>query len=167
MLRVISSIDVKDCSLQTDEYIPISFQCSEAASLIPLYWRTGDFKKSLIEVGLNKNTGAICTVTVTAIGSCSRTRVGGSVEATNIHLGLPVCEISNWPEDRFKDEPFTFVTLVGEDSLSIWIAPKAPLKSVYEIGPASFVTDTEGYLRLLHFKDLSPFDIDRIIKTVS
>ena len=167
MLRVISSTDVKDCTLQAGDYIPISFRCAEVASPTPLYWRTGDFKKSLIEVGLNQNTGAIGKVTVTLIGSYLRTRVEDSGGATNVQHGLPTCEISDWPIDRFKDEPFTFATLIGEDSVSIWVAPEAPLKTIYEVGRVCFVTDNEGNLRLLQFKDLKRSTLDEIIKTVN
>jgi hypothetical protein len=167
MLRVTSSSDVKDCTLQVGDYVPISFRCAEAASLTPFYWRTGDFKKSLLEVGLNQNTGVICKVTVTLIGNYSRAEVEYSTEAITVHHGLPTCEISDWPKDRFKDEPFTFATLIGEDSVAIWVAPEAPLSSIYEIGQVCFGTDREGCLRLLRFKDLSRFNLDRMIQTVS
>jgi hypothetical protein len=104
MLRVISSTQVTDCTLQLEDYLPISFRCADAASPIPLYWRTGDFKKSLLEIGLNQNTGAICKVTVTLIGSYSRTEIDDSTEVTTVHAGLPICDVSDWPKDRFRDE---------------------------------------------------------------
>jgi hypothetical protein len=132
----------------------------------PLYWRTGDFKKSLLEIGLNQNTGAICRVTVTLIGSYSTTGLGDPTEVTTAHAGLPICDIGDWPKDRFKDEPFTFATLMGEDSVSIWVAPEAPLRNIYEVGPVCFATDGVGFLRLLQFKNLSRFNLDRVRTTV-
>ena len=167
MLRVISSIDVKGCTLEAGDYVPISFRCQEVASPTPLYWRTGDFKNSLIEVGLNQNSGAICRVTITLIGSYSRTRIEDAVEATDVHRGIPICEISDWSGDRFKDEPFAFTTFIGEDSVSIWVAPEATLKSTYEIGGVCFITDGEGYLRLLQFKGINRSKLDQVTKTVS
>lgn len=164
MLRVITSTEVNDCTLQVED-LPISFHCAEVASRTPFYWRTGDFKKSLLEIGLNQNTGAICKVTVTLIGSHYKMEVEDST-TTIAHDSLPICDVSEWPKDKFKDEPFGFSTLIGEDSVSIWIAPEAPLKMTYEIGRVGFAADREGYLRLLRFKDLSRFELDRVMKTV-
>ena len=138
MLRIIGSTEVNNCTLQVEDYLPISVRCAEIASLTPLYWRTGDFKKSLLEISMNQNTGAICKVTVTLVGNYSRTELEGFRDAIAVESRLPVCDISEGPNDRFKDEPFTFTTLVGEDSVSIWLTPMAPIKIIYKIEPSPF-----------------------------
>jgi hypothetical protein len=130
--------------------------------LTPLYWRTGDFKKSLLEIGMNENTGAICKVTVPLIGNCSTTESEDFLDATRVKSSLPLCDISDWPKERFKDEPFTFATLVGKDSVLIWLTPTVPVKTIYEIGQVHFGADGEGNLRLLQFKILSRVNLDHV-----
>lgn len=167
MLRIIGSTEVEICTVQVTDYLPISVRCAEVASLTPLYWRTGDFKKSLLEIGLNQNTGAICKVTVTLIGNYLKETVEDFPEASILQGCLPICDITGWPGDRFKDELFAFTTLIGEDSVSIWVAPEEPLSTIYEFGQIRFATDREGYLRLIQFKDVNEFDLDLVIRSVT
>lgn len=166
MLRIIGSTELNVCSVQVADYLPISVRCTQVASPTPLYWRTGDFKKSLLEIGLNQNTGELYRVTVTLIGNYSRGEIEAFAEARTVQGSVPICDISGWPADRFKDEPFTFTTLIGEDSVSIWLGPTASLKTIYEIGHVRFAADGEANLRVLQFTHLSRSDLDRIIKTI-
>ena len=165
MLRITGVTEVANCTLEIDDYIPISVRCAEVSSLTPLYWRTGDFKRSLLEIGLNQSTGAICKVTVTLIGRYLKAKAEDFAEAAVVR-GLPICDISEWPSDRFKDESFTFPTFVGEDSLSIWVAPQAPLSRIYEVSQIRFAADDEGYLRLMQFTDINQADLERVMKSV-
>jgi len=156
MLRIIGSTEVENCTLEVSDYVPISFRCAEVISLSPLYWRTGDFKKSLLEIGLNQNTGAICKVTVTLIANYLKKTVGDFSEASIHRACLPICDISGWPSDRFRDESFAFTALIAEDSVSIWVAPEAPIGTIYEFSQIRFAADGQGYLRLVQFNDVNP-----------
>jgi hypothetical protein len=111
---------------------------------------------------MNENTGAICKVTVPLIGNCSTTESEDFLDATRVKSSLPLCDISDWPKERFKDEPFTFATLVGKDSVLIWLTPMVPIKTIYEIGQVHFGADGEGNLRLLQFKILSRVNLDHV-----
>ena len=167
MIRIVGSTEVDNCTFQVSDYGPISVRCAEAISLTSLYWRTGDFKKSLLEIGLNQSTGAICKVTVTLIGNYLKKTVEDFGEASFLRGCLPICDISGWPSDRFKDESFAFTTLIGEDTVSIWVAPEAPISTIYQCGQIRFVADGEGYLRLMQFTDVNEFDLDLVIRSVT
>ncbi len=167
MLRIVGSAEVDNCTLQVSDYVPISVRCVELTSSTPLYWRTGDFKRSLLDIGLNQNTGAICKVTVTLIANYFKKTIEDLGEASILRGCLPICDISSWPSDRFKDESFAFTTLIGENSVSIWMAPEAPLSAIYECGQIRFAADGAGYLRLMQFNDVNESDIDQVIRLVT
>lgn len=62
-------IEEKACenlTIDIDEYIPFIVEI-ESGLTPPLYWRGGDGELSLIEIGLNKNNGAVCSATLTKI----------------------------------------------------------------------------------------------------
>jgi hypothetical protein len=71
MLEVIGFHPVEDTALEIDEYVPLRFRCQDTFDPVPLYWRTGDFHRQLIEIGLNPYSGAVCKITVTGLGEHS------------------------------------------------------------------------------------------------
>lgn len=165
MLRVQGSISVKGCRLQIDDYVPLSFRCPSAMSGLPLYWRSGDFERSLIEVGLNRQSGAICKVTATLIDALTLIPTQNTIDWNDTVEGLPVCEIADWSADGYMDEPAPLITLIGTNYVSIWVAPETKLNAKFVAGDVQFGVDDQGFLRLLTFKVDSERDIERIIGT--
>ena len=104
MLQIVGFTEGNNCSLQVG-YLLISVWCEEAASSTPLYWRTGDFKSSLLQNGLQQNTGAICKVTVTFIGNDLKKAVEEPVIAiSNEFFAVEL--------DKFQRRTYSILTIV-------------------------------------------------------
>lgn len=51
--------------IEFDVYTPINIEFGNISEDKTVYWRTGDFKKSLIEIGFAQKTGEIRSITLT------------------------------------------------------------------------------------------------------
>ncbi len=125
MLTIKEEKNSEQESVEMDVYIPFSakFGTDEVS---PIYWRGGDGKLSLVEIGL-KEDGEICSVTLTSINQknvalSDRALPNGAIEKE----GLPVFDTTGWPcdlkdfSDRFQDEFDSEAMLtIGRDYISL------------------------------------------------
>ena len=166
MLQVKDIHIVSRISLEIDEYIPLSLKCSDSPIDLPLYWRTGNFTKSLITVGLNPTTGAIYSVTVTQIERLEELREDFDGDLQHSLSGVPACEIGGWPSDRYKDEPGLFAVSIREQSVFVEFGcPVKPLVQ-YQAGNVTFYVDANSNLFALRFSGIKEVDMERIVSSV-
>src|SRR5699024_12551131 len=73
MLKVTDFEVTEPVNIEYDVYTPINIEFGtwNKSKEPTLYWRTGDFKKSLIEIVLGKSTGSIRSITLTLSESVS------------------------------------------------------------------------------------------------
>lgn len=92
-------------TIEIDQYIPIKIKwgkwdlCSENT----FYWRTGDFKKSLIEVGIASKSGLIRSVTLVHSDYISFEQMENDLTNTVEH-GAPMFLINSVEEKTRLDE---------------------------------------------------------------
>jgi hypothetical protein len=169
MLKVVGSVPQQSYKLEIDDYVPISFRFYEMKTGVPLYWRTGNFKTSLIEVGLNPASGAIYRITVTSFKDAIMTSNSWEKSTSKIIEGIPLCDLHLWEgveqfSDRFKGEPFSFLTIVGRDFVSFWLAPECNLVSQYLAGSLCIGVDGDNMIRNIAFLNLTNQEISRILR---
>ncbi|AZK47330.1 hypothetical protein [Paenibacillus lentus] len=67
MIQISEISCVKKENVEFDDYIPITVRwgANERSFDRILYWRTGDFKKSLFEMGISEQDGSLFSLTLT------------------------------------------------------------------------------------------------------
>ncbi len=168
MLQIIDSLLPKTCSLEIDDYATIVFKCRDTHSSMPIYWRTGNFKKSLIEVGMNPDTGAICCIKIPGIENAQKSEVQWEPGTKNLIEGIPICNVKDWVTDdnfsnRFRDELFDFKTVIGMDFVSFLLAPIVEAHSIYQVGQLCIGVDKSRTICKIEFNRLSKIEIERIV----
>lgn len=193
MLQVIGATDAGACSLVVDDYIPLSWRCTQAH--MPLYWRTGDLQTSLLEIGLVPESGMLCTITIVTAGGCLCPTAGVTADylaRAQRRNGLPCCatdpwleriawpDMSTWEEregawmfdalqwkGRFVDAPGPFAVSVGAEGVSVWLGDPLPLAACYVTPTLQCGVGPQADLRLLHFTGLDADARQRIIATIT
>lgn len=171
MLRVTSFAETQIAIVAVDNYIPIQARFPDVTDPVPLYWRTGDLKRQLIEVCLNPATGAVCRITVVMLGSEVRFNEPDVAESVRRVAGVPICDISRWPpdalnsEDRLRDEVARAEVGVGKNSLTLRFNP-GPEAALYSAGSVQFGVSEDGELTLIHFAGLTAEEIDTITRRI-
>ncbi len=100
--KVSNSVSEK---IEVDQYIPIKIVWGKynIFSEETLYWRTGDFKKSLIEIGIASRSGVIRSLTVV-----HSDKINFNKDKINwpelVSDGTPMFNVQSWPHNGRKDE---------------------------------------------------------------
>lgn len=66
-MKVVSISPPVQAHIECDGYVPLVIRFEGNAPWPPKYWRTGDFRHSLVEMAVDPSTGTVCKIVVTAI----------------------------------------------------------------------------------------------------
>jgi hypothetical protein len=129
----------------------------------PLYWRAGNTKRSLIEIGLEERSGELVSVTLVLANKVHdwTTNHPTHKDASVPHkIGVPICDITPWndPSDfdsMFLDESSEFEVHVAQNDISIQLGIPAPISYWISSGRFTFGVDQGGILHLIQIHDLT------------
>ncbi|NMM54748.1 hypothetical protein [Paenibacillus aquistagni] len=105
-------------TLEVDEHVPFNIEWNYISNRnLKYYWRTGDFKKSLLEIGLDSVTGLIKSMTLTNLNINS---ISEDNLPTNFSkLGVPKFDLTQWTSEKYLDYTKDFSVLLMNNGLVI------------------------------------------------
>lgn len=145
MLKVIDYKDSQPINIEYDLYTPINIEFgSWNISKEPtIYWRTGDFKKSLIEIGLGKYTGNIHSITLTLSENVHKMEsLKLDMEDINMVKGVPSFQIEESNDNTYIDEKGKLDVYIGKDRVLISFSENDAV-SILQNDTVGFVLDKE------------------------
>lgn len=145
MLKVIDYKDSQPINIEYDLYTPINIEFgSWNISKEPtIYWRTGDFKKSLIEIGLGKYTGNIRSITLTLSENVHKMEsLKLDMEDINMVKGVPSFQIEESNDNTYIDEKGKLDVYIGKDRVLISFSENDAV-SILQNDTVGFVLDKE------------------------
>jgi len=106
-----------------------------------IYWRTGDFKKSLIEVGMGKYTGNIRSITLTLSENVYKMdRLKLDMKNMTLIKGVPNFQIEEYNDKTYIDENGELNVYIGIDKVLISFS-KNDAVSIVQNDTVGFVLD--------------------------
>ncbi|MEK4505952.1 MULTISPECIES: hypothetical protein [Bacillus] len=145
MLKVIEYKDSQPINIEYDLYTPINIEFgSWNISKEPtIYWRTGDFKKSLIEIGLGKYTGNIRSITLTLSENVHKMEsLKLDMEDIIMVKGVPSFEIEESNDNTYIDEKGKLDVYIGRDKVFISFSENDAV-SILQSDTVGFTLDKE------------------------
>lgn len=145
MLKVIEYKDVQPINIEYDLYTPINIEFgSWNISKEPtIYWRTGDFKKSLIEIGLAKYTGNIRSITLTLSENVHKVEsLKLNMEDINMVKGVPSFQLEESNDNTYIDEKGKLDVYIGMDKVLITFSENDAV-SILQNDTVGFALDKE------------------------
>ncbi|MEK4396541.1 hypothetical protein [Bacillus sp. FSL K6-2860] len=145
MLKVIDYKDSQPINIEYDLYTPINIEFgSWNISKEPtIYWRTGDFKKSLIEIGLGKYTGNIRSITLTLSENVHKMEsLKLDMEDINMVKGVPSFQIEESNDNTYIDVKGKLDVYIGKDRVLISFSENDAV-SILQNDTVGFVLDKE------------------------
>lgn len=122
MLKVTEYKDSQSINIEYDLYTPINIEFgSWNISKEPtIYWRTGDFKKSLIEIGIGKYTGSLRSITLTLSENVHKME-NFKLDNKNINVikGVPNFQVEEHNDKTYIDEKGKLDVYIGLDKVLI------------------------------------------------
>lgn len=122
MLKVLEFEERQPTNIKYDLYTPINIEFGtwNISEEPTIYWRTGDFKKSLMEIGIGKYTGTIRSITLTLSENVYNIE-NDRLDIKNVKLikGIPVFHVDKFINETYIDEKGKLDVYIGSDKLII------------------------------------------------
>jgi hypothetical protein len=165
MLKINSIGECEGNVVEVDEYVPLTVRFGSGRDASPLYWRAGNGKDSLLEVGLSASTGKIVSLTVVTIPFVALQHYECLVGSGAFDVGVPVFCVGGWASggsysNRFLDDfSVGFDLFVGTDRACIVFDVQQDIVQLIRNGSASFGVSSRGELLSI---EVSCLDVDKM-----
>ncbi|MBD3231432.1 hypothetical protein GF322_02100 [Candidatus Dependentiae bacterium] len=168
MLQLKAISDTVNIYVKSDPYIPIDIDFGFwDPSIDPtLYWRTGDLKKTLIEIGIGKKRGEIRSITLVLF---PKYKIGITEKILNNKIeenGLPLLETKKWDADTHLDEVGNFDIYLGKNNITITFASNEVESQIIN-DRIVFYFDKNKQLCSIEIKDFSLAEINNLKEYLS
>ena len=166
-MKVSAVIPPTGMSVECDGYVPLVARNFGDFVYCEKYWRTGDFKDTIFEFGVESTDGAICKVTITLMNELSKA-VHPSSELSTIQDGTPCFDKKCWKESaRVLDDSGSPTASLVNDRLIVRFSGNASgsFRGIRN-GRLVYVVDEQDELNGFEVLGLSRQDVDNIKLTL-
>ena len=151
--------------IECDGYTPLVARFggySGPISWAPKYWRTGNFERSLLEIGVNPLSGEVCAIDLVAIDKF-RDKLTLNIQPCS-ETGIPVTSLSQWSDDlKTIDVKQEIIgSLVDRELTVIFGEAESAICKEVTCGRFAFFLDGLTDLRGFRVKELTPSELDNV-----
>lgn len=141
MLRIVGCQDCGKTEIEFGDYLPFKFWNHAQSNEPKLYWRTGDFKSTLLEIEIDCVASQIIGVSLLLPGKVSRNFPKLNLSNAIRTDGYPIVDTNEWPGDRIKDEPNALLVFVDSSRLLITLSDSVATTKTISADDATFGVD--------------------------
>jgi hypothetical protein len=166
-MKVNAVIPPTGMSVECDGYVPLVARNFGDFVYCEKYWRTGNFKDTIFEFGVESTGGAICKMTITLMNELSIV-VHPSIELSTIQDGVPCLDMKFWKESaRVLDDSGSPTASLVNDRLIVRFSGNASgsCRGIRN-GRLVYVVDEQDELNGFEVLGLSRQDVDNIKLTL-
>lgn len=167
MLKVVQLSQTISENIETDEYIPLKVRWGNCniAGEPTIYWRTGDLKKSLLEIGIASKTGLIRSLTIVLSDMIflNGTRFDRQVPIEN---GTPTFNVNQWLNTNKVDDPGLFEIHYCDSEVNLILSRNEIMKKVVS-GRICFGLDCNSSVCLINISRLTEDESIQIKDTLT
>ena len=166
-MRIDSFHPFESVEVKCDGTVPMVIRFNGYAGPLmwaPKYWRTGDFKHSLIEVAVDPVTGTVCKIVVTSLSYVYEDHLlVFNVDAPN-GSGIPTASLTMWENDqtRVDDAHDVKASLVERAFTVIFGDVGTSVTKTIKCGRVSFLISRDDELQGFQVDDLSDQEVENI-----
>lgn len=163
-MKVHSSRQPCPVNVESDGYVPVMARFQDDFGVPPVYWRTGDFKKTLVEFGIDPESGAICKVTVTSVNGVSDKSLPKlDFELSTLQEGIPCTDTSVLEGKPRIDIENAVRASLENDELIVRFGDGSPtVENSVRCGQVAFLVDDEGTLCGVGFSKFSGEQVENL-----
>jgi hypothetical protein len=141
---VLAGVD-KNFSLDylEDDYVPVKY-ANEKSQCLPIYFRTGDFESSLLELAVEPDTGKIIGLQLLLAGCIQHCKPVLELPEY-FNKGVPILGAEQWEHASTLDEHNPIKVHIDNGEIII-LMNSLPMKSLIVTGSLKFGFDSEDKL---------------------
>jgi hypothetical protein len=160
MLKVIGQKPCHHVQADIGDNVPFQLRCVDDRMSHSLYWRTGDLKKTLLEIELNDSDGSIVGV-VLLLPGLIRPHIPELIFPTDRRDGFPMVSVHDWTQ-AVGDDPLTFEVFADQNRLLIKLSNAVAIASISSHNVAFGVCAAGSISRIL-VGDLRSESLHRLV----
>ncbi|NVE01682.1 hypothetical protein [Massilia sp. BJB1822] len=164
MLRVIDYQDCENVECEFGDYLPFKIWQNLPSNGRNVYWRTGNFKSTLLELEIDRITSQIVSMSLVLPGKVENGFPELNIPGEFRSLGFPRVAIDEWPDNGFKDEVGAFNIFVDSNRLLIAFSDELLIKSVISKGDVVFCVDSENHMVAILVNNLNESELEEFKK---
>ena len=162
MLLLKDVYDEVKCDVTIDYYVPFTINVeSNNVYGTCLCWRTGDLKKSLIEVSMDKDTGLLTEITLVSIDEVCIVE-NKMFDVSNKIKGTPAFIFDGEIKNGLCDQPGSVEVELGLDYLLVRLDKKVDEDKYIELNRVTFGIDHNDKLLSITIKDLTDYEYSEL-----
>ncbi|MCW6076132.1 hypothetical protein LAV44_12525 [Clostridium sporogenes] len=154
MLKVLKGKEKEVVKFEFDIYVPINikFGSCDISEDQTIYWRTGDFNKSLIEIGIGEKEGDIRSITLTLAQNLYKLN-NFENSNSNIIEGMPKIKLDNLVNKTYNDEKGDINVYVDRNNIYILFS-KNEVSSFIKNYNVEFGLDNDGMINMIIIRNV-------------
>lgn len=167
VLQLIDIADENKCDVCIDYYIPCTIEISnEKIYNSKIYWRTGNFKNSLIEFAIDEKSGILNNITLVSVDKVFLTEIE-LTDKENMRYGTPVFRLDGNINNGLCDQFMDFCVYLSSGYFAIKLIDKIQICKLIELDRVRFGFDDHGSLVLIIVTNLSPCEYDELKESLN
>lgn len=155
MIKIGNIKEAKDVFVEYDLYIPINIKLGKRNNVSEsiLYWRIGDFDKALVEIGIERNSKEIYSITLVI---CDKVYESEKIYNSfhSMMIGCPMLVLNNLEEKTFIDESKPVEVYFEKNNVYVLFS-KNDAKVCIINGNIEFLVDAENNWVGICIKDIA------------
>lgn len=155
MIKIGNIKEAKNVFVEYDLYIPIDIKLGKRNNVSEsiLYWRIGDFEKTLVEIGIERNNKEICSITLVICDKVYESeKIYNSFQS--MIIGCPMVVLNNLEERAYIDESKSVEVYFEKNNVYILFS-KNDAKVCIINGNIEFLVDAENNWVGICIKDIA------------
>jgi hypothetical protein len=162
MLKIMGVSKLVPVKIITDMYVPIKVKFGEwdISKENTIYWRTGDFKNSLIEIGIASQSGILRSITLTQARNVffdSEVKCDQTIQ----NSGIPRFCTDDWASNGIRDEKLKFEVHLSASKMSV-ILSNTNVKSEIDCNRVYFGIDQDNHLCMFEIFNLTLDEFEQL-----
>lgn len=167
MLLLKDIYDEEKCNVDIDYYIPFTINVERKNAFgTYLCWRTGDLKKSLIEVSMDKDSGLLTEITLVSVDEVCIVE-NKMYDVSKGVKGTPAFIIDGEIKNGLCDQPGSLEVELGLDYLVVRFDKNDDADKYIELNRVRFGIDKNGKLLSVTIKGLTDYEYGELKEAFS
>ncbi|WEF34258.1 hypothetical protein [Pseudoduganella chitinolytica] len=162
MLNIIDALNSGEFRAEFGDYLPFKLCRENHSHEWQLYWQTGDFKSSFLEISIGGISYAIIEICLLLPGKVIRKFPVVDLQCVNSLTGIPVVNTTDWPDVSIKDEPGTLRVFLDAGRLLINLSASTKTERLITSGGITFGLDAESSLAWIQMSNMK-FNFDKMV----
>ncbi|OCG66909.1 hypothetical protein A9G41_11860 [Gilliamella sp. Nev5-1] len=154
MLKFIDIYSKVNSNVEIDYYVPftIDIKENEFFNENSLYWRTGNFDTSLLEIEIGEKSGILKSITLTSVNQITTNDI--NFKALNTIIGAPILDISRI-KNKIYDYVSEYIVSLTINNITVNMSTKTVAKTIIKTGRITLGFGFENELMFITINNLS------------